>query len=417
MQKNSTKNRWQVNFKHVLFSAALAIAIYGNAQALPLATGVDFAQVNFTYPSATQMYSPYGQIFLDYSKIPDSGYVNVKTSAGWVVQNMPVFGGSGLPGLSMMFDLGFSGPQQAPFFAAVDYSPDPITNDATLTGPQQSFGVLRHVEHNASNDSGAFGPPASPTGKMSVTFDPNGKTTLPVINTISPSVEQDHNQCGPAAVANSLAYLNQRFDVTLKHKHIPGIAGNPPDSLVGQIDLLVPRAQGEGVWRSDLLDGKLKYLDKHGPKGLIIKHQGVFDKEGAVTINADRTQGSTTSKFKGGLVTIDFLMNEIHHGEDVEMDLTFGGKFDGGHEIMITGGDFILGRPWVTFVHDAVQGNNMKGTGLFDGGYGFAWLDDPGGGDFLQFKGYVIGADGFAAGVRNVITESVPEPSYCWPAG
>jgi PEP-CTERM motif-containing protein len=180
---------------------------------------------------------------------------------------------------------------------------------------------------------------------------------------------------------------------------------------VGQIDLKVGRKKGEGVWRSDLLDGKLKYLDDFGPDGLVIKHQGVFDKEGAITIAGDRTQGGTTSTFMGKLVTIDFLMKEIEHGEDVEMDLTFNGTFGGGHEIMITGGDFILGRPWVTFVHDYTQGDNTKGTGLLDGGYGFAWLDDPGGGNFLQFKGYVIGADGLAAGVRNVITESpVPEP-------
>lgn len=391
----------------------LCFALSSETLASPLTSGVSFSQVDFTYPGATELNSPYGQVFLDYSQIPVSGYVNVVTSQGWVVQNIPVFPSSGLPGLSMMFDLGFSGPQTAPFQAYVDYSPTPLANDSTLTGSFQSFGILSHVENNAQDGAGTMAPPGNPAGKMKVTFDPNGVTTPFKINTIMRSVEQDVNQCGPAAVANSLAYLQQAYGLSLKHKNIPGIAGAPPDSLVGQIDLLVPRAKGEGVWRSDLLDAKLKYIDKFGPSGLIIKHQGVFDKNGAVTINGDRTKGGTTSSFKGNLVTVDFLMSEIQAGEDVEMDLAFNGKFGRGHEIMITGGDFILGRPWVTFIHDSVQGDNAKGTGLFDGGYGFAWLDDP---DpttgFLQFKGYTIGANGLAAGVRNVITESpIPEPS------
>ena len=333
---------------------------------------------------------------------------------------MPVFGGSGLPGTSMMFDLGFSGPQTSPFQAYVDYSPVPLPNDSTLVGSMQNFGTLSHVEHDAQGGPDPLtSAPGSPTGKMTVTFDPNGVTSLPVINTVMRSVEQDMNQCGPSAVANSLAYLNSRYGVPLAHTHTPGINGVPADSLVGQIDTKVPNAfvagdgrkKGEGVWRSDLLDGKLKYLDMFGPKGLIIKHQGVFDRNGAVTINADRTQGAITSKYEGNLVTTAFLKAEIEHGEDIEMDLTFNGMFGAGHEIMITGGDTILGVPYVTFIHDAKQGDNTRGTGLFDGGYGFAWLEDPGGGAFIKFKGYVIGADGLNAGVRNVITESVPEPT------
>src|SRR6185312_8109273 len=335
--------------RKVLQSFAILAAYLGSvasANATPLTAGITFKQVDFTYPSATELSSPYGQVFLNYSQIPGSGYVNIRTPVGWVVQNMPVFGSSGLPGLSMMFDLGFSGTQATPFRATVDYTRSPISDASQITGSDQSFGFLGHVEHNPTDGAGTFGPPASPTGKMMVTFDPNGKTTLPVINTINPSVEQDVNQCGPAAVANSLAYLKQRFSVPLAHQNIPGIAGNPPNSMVGQIDLKVPRAKGGGVWRSDLLDGKLKYLDQFGPGSLVIKHQGVFDKNGAIAINGDRTQGHITSTFKGNLVTVDFLMDEIHHGEDVEADLTFNGMFGRGHEIMITGGDFVLGRPW-----------------------------------------------------------------------
>jgi hypothetical protein len=389
----------------------VSCSVASRTLAAPLSYGVSFSQVDFTYPSATQLYSQYGQVVVDYSQIAGSGYVNVKTNVGWVVQNLPVFGGVGLPGLSMMFDLGYSGVQTAPFEAYVDYSPEPLANDWTLTGSLQSFGNLGRVEHNAEGSAPALtAPPANPAGKMTVAFDPNGKTTRPVINTIRPSVEQDDNQCGPAAVANSLAYLNERYGVPLKHDHIPGINGQPDNSLVGQIDVAVGRKQGQGVYRADLLDGKLKYLDGNRPHGLIIKHQGVFDYENGTVIDTDWTQGRTTSKFMGNLVTLDFLMKEIQHGEDIEMDLV-GSSSGGGHVVMITGGGFILGRPWVTFVHDQAQGDNTKGTGLFDGGYGFAWLADPGNGQMIDFKGYLIGHDFNPYRVRNVITESVPEPS------
>ncbi len=400
--------------RRILVMALLAVSCLGSSLAVnatPLSSGITFKQVDFTYPGAEQIYSQYGQVFLDYSEISGSGYVNVKTSTGWVVQNMPVFGSSGLPGLSMMFDLGYSGPQTSPFSAIVDYSNTPIYDQSQITGNIQSFGTLGHVENNALDSAGSFGPPSNPAGKMSVTFDPNGLTTPSIINSIRPSVEQDVNQCGPSAIANSLDYLSRSAGIALVHQNIPGIAGNPKESMVGQIDVAVGRVQGQGVWRSDLLDGKLKYLDKFGPDNLVIKHQGVFDKNGAIVINGDRTQGNITSVFQGNLVTLNFLIGEIHHGEDVEMDMSFGGMFGAGHEIMVTGGDYILGRPWITFVHDAVQGDNNKGTGLLDGGYGFAWLDDPGNGNFINLKGYVVGANGLSAGVRNVITESVPEPT------
>jgi hypothetical protein len=447
----------------VSITVALTLSLFWCVRtfASPLTTGVSFKQVDFTYQNAPEPDSQYGQIFLDYGvihQIPGispSGYVNVITlgtcveglnagalctsnsacpdsicSTGWVVQNMPVFASSGLPGLSMMFDLGFSGPQTTSFRAIVDYSPSPLADDSTIAVPPdefdfvaQDFGTLAHVEHNAAGSGDpATAPPGNPTGKMTTTFDPKGATSVPVINTTMRSVEQDLFQCGPGAVANSLAYLNAHYGVPLAHAHVPGRSGAPANSLVGQIDLKVPRSICTGVFRGNMLDGKLRYLDAFGPHGLIIKHQGTFDLIGGTEfIDEDLTRGNETSKYQGGLVALQFLMDEIHHGEDVEMDLRW--SSGGGHQIMITGGDTILGRPYVTFIHDAHQnpekttdpdcGPNANwqadtiGTGLFDGGYGFAWLDDPGGGARIKFKGYIVGDDGLNAEVRNIVTESV----------
>jgi hypothetical protein len=392
----------------------LVLTLLSTISAAEITSGVSFSQVDFTFVNAPEVNSEYGLAVVNYNQFATSGYINIETAAGWVVQNLPVFHGSGLPGLSVMFDLGFSGTQTAPFLADVDFSQTPLANNSSLTAPPSTYGTLTHVQNNDEGTGPALtAAPGSPAGgKESVTFNAAGQTTVPVINTIAGSVEQDMNQCGPGAVANSLAYLNQRYGVTLKQQNIPGIAGVPPNSLVGQIDTFVPRAQGQGVWRGDLLDGKLKYLNANGPKGLSLEYQGSFDYANGTFVGATDTQGQTTAISKGNLVTIDYLMKEIAAGEDVEMDISFDGSVRGaGHEIMITGGGFILGRPYVTFVHDANQGNNASGTGLLDGGYGFAWLDDPGNGGFIQFKGYVIGANGVAGGVRNVITESVPEPS------
>src|SRR5262249_25025729 len=252
--------------------SGLAFFLLPLVHAASLSTGVTFDQVNFTYPGATQLNSGYGQAFLVYSAIPGSGYVNVKTAAGWWVQNMHVFLGTGLPGLFIMFDLGFSGTQTSDFFAQVEYTPTPLFDQSQITAAAQDFGFLGKVDHNEQGDNPQLtAAPPNPAGPNALAFNPAGQTTIPTINTIAPSVQQDTNQCGPAAVANSLAYLKQRYGVPLAQQNVPGIAGNPPNSLVGQIDNAVPRAAGQGVWRADLLDGKLRYLDRpDGPKGLVI---------------------------------------------------------------------------------------------------------------------------------------------------
>jgi hypothetical protein len=81
-----------------LGAAALLIALTTSTEAAQIFSGVSFAQVDFTYPSAPLLDSPYGQVFVDNSVLGGlgSGFVSVVTDVGWVVQNVPVV--SGAPG-------------------------------------------------------------------------------------------------------------------------------------------------------------------------------------------------------------------------------------------------------------------------------------------------------------------------------
>lgn len=223
-----------------------------------------------------------------------------------------------------------------------------------------------------------------------------------------PSIEQDLNQCGPASVANSLQYLENRFGLLVAQKNIPGIAGNPPNSLVGQLDNTMTRAQGQPISNNQFITGKLHYLANANIKGLKIKHRGG---DGAIG-TGDVTSSGLTSVFQGG-VTANWIISELKKGEDVEMNIRWTGG--GGHWVDLIGGGYILGVPWVAFEHDFNQGfdgaNNKTaingGTGLFDGGYGFSFLPTDVNGN-VMFRNWV---DGSTAKVNFLVSESIPEPS------
>ncbi len=115
----------------LLAGATLLFSPCSFAREIDPEMGVSFGQVNFTFPGAVHTGSSYGQIFVDFNKIVNntglsSGYVNVASDQGWIVQNLPVVSSSGIPGLSTMFNLGASS-QVSGFNAYVDFSQSPVS--------------------------------------------------------------------------------------------------------------------------------------------------------------------------------------------------------------------------------------------------------------------------------------------------
>jgi hypothetical protein len=389
--------------------------------------GVSFQQGGFDYSGlAAQPYSQYGMVFVDYATLnsslgASSGFVNVVLSNGqWAVQNLPVQSLSGYPGLSMYFDLG-SGANNNPVsslgayvsFSTTAQMVAPVGTDQTFDSTNGNF---THTVFNNAQGDGAPRPanPGAPNpnggifgaGKTTVTFQP-GHT----------NVEQDVNQCGPGAIANSFDYLKNRYKIKIPNANTPGIAGQPPGSLVGQIDSLAGRAQGQTISNMQFLTGKLTYLANNKITGLSIDHQGG---DGAIG-TGNVTIGGLTSHYDGK-VNVDWIIRQVQAGQDVEMNVRWDGG--GGHWVDLIGGGYINGNPWVAFVNDANQGFDAKtgttalngGVGLFDGGLDFSYLTTDNNGN-VRFQNWV---DGNKARVNFVVAESLPEPTtilLCLSAG
>jgi hypothetical protein len=407
----TTKSRmsWKQWAACVVAMVTLALTpLYGVQQS----SGVSFAQVSFAYTDAPEPNSQYGQASLDYSVLTSSGYINIErynsdgTPAGWVVQNMPVLAGYGLPGLSTMFDLGSPG-YQTSLSAYADFSATPLTDDSTLRNQTPTVYPLGQVQNNAegSGASRTF-PPGLPPVAGAIVFATGGLVTANV-NSIAPSVEQDFNQCCPAALSNSLEYLKSIGVQNVKYDNVPGIFGVPNNSRVGQIDLVMNRMQGQGVWRQTFILGKLQYLSNTGLLNLGLKHQGRFDDSNGNFISGNITKAGLTSTSAGVKPTTTFIIQQVANGADMEIDLSWNGTPKGaGHCIDVIAGGYILGVPWIAFVHDAKQGDNTKGTAFADGGYGFSFLTEaPTATAFVGFRNWV---DGNTAGVRDVVTETAP---------
>ncbi len=357
----------------VVFAAALLVALRMGATPVAPGQGVTLSQVNFTFSSAPQPDSAYGLVAVDFAALSaatglSTGFVNISSGAGWVVQNLPVDPSSGHPGLGTMFNLGVGhGQEVSALTVAVDFSATPFASFSALPGTDFAVGS---VDYNAEGRGGPMVtvPPLPVTPLVPWLI---GGATEFLWETTRESVEQDYNQCGPASLANSLQWLEKRYGINVPHEHKPGIEGDPPDSLVGQIDLTMDRKRGGTVTDTNFMFGKLEYIAENGlADKLVIKHWGGRFTPFDYTYVGSHTATSRDQQ-RGGLSLVEWIRKEIADGEDVELAL--GGP--SGHWVNVTGAGTILGIPWISWVHDANQGN-PGGNNWWDGGYGVSVIRD-----------------------------------------
>ncbi len=369
--------------------------------------GVSFGQMDFLWPSAETLNSDTGQIdvdiaFLQTATSLSSGYLNVATDAGWVVQNLPVLSGFPYPSISSNFGLGSTvGDDVTSLTATVDFSAAPVT--AFAPAPSTVFAV-GDVGYDAQGKGAAV--PAAPPAPVApaagvVAFQLGGLVQV-VAQPNHTLVQTAHNQCGPAAVASSLQYLEDTFGVSVPHDHVSGLLGVPANSLVGQLDTAMgraatSRADGDAVLDLVYVEGKLSYLDNNGLEGLIVKHQD--DEFGDMNV----TVAGVTSHGRGKVPTAEFIIQELLHGEDVEMGFSY--KTGGGHWVEVVGAGYILGVPWVAHRSDSLQTSSDPTDTMGIDGTDFSFLVDT---DMDGLLNLVYGkAD---ANVDIVVTQSIPEP-------
>lgn len=147
------------------------------------------------------------------------------------------------------------------------------------------------------------------------------------------------NWCAPTAVGNSFAWLAKEYNlVGLSKVNGTGAALSAKDiiNILGKVDMgTVPNGLNAGTQRTNILPGKLSYIDRHGLKNLIRVESQV-----AVPTLAD--DGSFTG-YTGKPVTKKWLEDQYKKGQDVEFSVSYyeivGGKRirKGGHAIVKDG--------------------------------------------------------------------------------
>lgn len=279
-----------------------------------------------------------------------SGYVNVADSSGnWLVQNLPVYPSSIYDHLSISTRLPLpttNGTRISTTDLHIDYAPAPVTTFAG--GPTDSYDIGQMTDA-----TGGFG--LSLSGyrggliPSTIAFNPNGANSV-VYQPRHPNVQAAKNQCAPMAVANSLQWLENETGINVPQDHVKGLKGD--NSLVGKLDTAMNRGvrsriDGDGVDAEPILRGKLDYIAVNNLTGKVdTKHQGLLG-------GGDISSSGVTSTGKGAAVTIDFILSELAHGEDVEMGFLY--PNGGGHFVDITGAGRILGVPWISYVSDHTQ--------------------------------------------------------------
>lgn len=341
--------------------------------------GVMFKQIDFTWTQAVTMNSTTGEILLDVAAIrgvigTGTNYINVFTGLGWVVQNLPVFETFTYPMIATRFQIGeANGSNVSSLSARVVSSPVPLTGQVTTPSSIYPVGDKQYnAQGRQPSVSGGTAP--APPRPNAVSF-----TRLPLLECCyqanHPNIEAADDQCGPAAMANSLQWLEDTFRINIPHPHQQGLGND--GSLVGELDQAMNRGfrdrrDGDPISDEDFLEGKLEYIADNGlGDKLTVKHQD-DGAGGSLPGGADFTRHGLTSTGNGS-TTADFIIKEICDGEDVELGFTYPGG--GGHWVNVVKAGRINGVPFIGHVSDTDQSDDTQGTGQVD----FSFLLDSDG--------------------------------------
>lgn len=326
--------------------------------------GITFYQVDYQWTKTTYLDSNTGQIVIDIDKLIDetglrSGYINAYTSKGWTIRNLEIINDFPYDTVGTYFDLGQGGNVES-IGAYVEYSEVPYTSfeySAALP-PYPVFKTMLNAEGGGENFTIILRPqpPRSTNLPGPGTYNPIGLNTH-CYQKEHPNIESAHNQCVPVAYANNLQYLEVWFGIYIPHDHIPGVDGNPSNSLVGRLDGYmnrpsVSRENGSGTSYTGSIEGLLEYAYFESLQ-IDIRHQGwKGDKD------LEFEDSGYISYGQGLEVKFDFIYDEICKGSAVE--LAWGryhenGSRDGGHMVQIVAAGYVYDVPYIYFLDDRKQ--------------------------------------------------------------
>jgi hypothetical protein len=328
--------------------------------------GVEFAQVDFLFEAGWAIDSDWGRLRADPDALFDatgisSGYINVYTDAGWVVQNLPVDASGGV--LTTYFSLGLVTPTDVNTLSAYVVYDSAGPQVTFADGTRSSFPVAIAIVN-------AEGLGVSGGGNMGPGPDPNqivfglGLDTWMEEQPHRPNVQTADDQCFPMSIANSLQHLEDRFGLEVPHHHKKGLKGD--NTLVGKLDDaanrdVTSRKNGDGVLIPQMLQGKFSYLADPDVKlndKLVHRHQGSCFGHGGGDIQGSGITSKQDPPSDGSTVTWQWICEQIHNREDVEM--VYRKPDGGGHAVRVFACGKILGVPFIKYLHDAEQTSDLR---------------------------------------------------------
>ncbi|MBN1597971.1 MAG: hypothetical protein JW894_06730 [Bacteroidales bacterium] len=145
----------------------------------------------------------------------------------------------------------------------------------------------------------------------------------------------DLNACGPAAAANSIQWLEN------KHEEIE--SGTSHREKLEEISSLMERGAEDGVTTTQLIKGKLSFIDKY-QLPIHVKYQSFFLTTDSIP-SPDTTYGHQADNMSDSIgkqtpPTWEFLKQEVEKGEDVEIMFGWydhGATRHGGHWVTVSG--------------------------------------------------------------------------------
>jgi len=326
-------------------------------------SGINFYQVDYQWTYSTYINSDTGLIVVNIDELNaatglESGYVNVYTSQGWIVENLVIIQDSTTnifpyPTVGTYFNLGQSGDVKS-IGAYIEYTAEPYL-EFVYSAALPPYPVY-DTELNAEGGEDAMVRRAEPPDVETLpgpggNFNPFGQNTH-CVQKEHPNIECAKNQCVPAAYANNLQYLENWYGTYIQHVNIPGLGGD--NSLVGNLDIymdrsFVNRSVGSYTGYTDSIEGLVEYTYKASVTGIEIRHQGW---EGDKNIQYEDEVGYI-SYGQGLDVKFDFIYEEICAGSAVE--LAYKKETGGGHMVQIVAAGYILDVPYIYYLDDRVQ--------------------------------------------------------------
>jgi len=323
------------NYRILIGTLILGVVLSSGAYADPILSSESYSPV---YWGPSTVSSEFIEYSVDASSTgsSDQGFVNVvRDDDTWVVQNLPVGFEPGVRKMAtnIAASLFQSGASYQRIFSSRIQTVAPTFSD----GVTQTLGsAVNYLAHNgyARTDAGAFVAPGEPSN-ISMNF---GDIVGFSWHTGVPDLAQGKNECAPTSAANSLTWLNEKFDLGL-------------DKTTEEIrDILkdldhMKTDPATGTTDANFLAGKNKFLE-------------------GIPVNTHVIAGGP------GGPSIDNILKEMEKGQDVELAMSWGNG--GGHWVTLVGiidlGPLGAGIGF----NDPDDGKNQTNWSWLDGDNGFS---------------------------------------------